>query len=401
MAVNSDKPALPHIGRRQFIAAGAAGATAIALPTLAPGESEQSFVYVGSYTKNPPGGGSNNPVGLSVFQFDSDSGTLTPVQQVPSANPSFVTLHPSRQFLYVVNEISDYEGQPSGSAEAYAIDPSSGKITLLNRQPVGGATPAHLTVDRAGRHLVVANYVGGNFVVLAIEPDGRLGPVTGEFGDAGRGPNEQRQTAPHPHMVTFDPAGRFIATADLGIDQVQILRLTDGGLARVSGAATAAGAGPRHIAFHPSGQLLYVLNELNATVTVFGYDAGNGQIGNELQTVPTEPPGYRGPQSTAEIAVHPSGKFLYVSNRGHNSIVGYRIDPATYLLSVIGYATDSVAFPRHFAIDPSGTRLYVANQTTDTIVEFRIDTSTGQLNPTGHVTPSITPVAVVFRTLGR
>jgi len=136
-------------------------------------------------------------------------------------------------------------------------------------------------------------------------------------------------------------------------------------------------------------------------VTVFGYDARNGQIGNELQTIPTEPPAYGGPQSTAEIAVHPSSRFLNVSKRGHNSIVGYRVDSATYLLSVIGYATDGVAFPRHFAIDPSGTRLYVANQTTDTIVEFRSDTSTGQMKPTGQVTPSITPVAVVFRTLGR
>jgi 6-phosphogluconolactonase len=389
-------PALPQVSRRQFIAAGAVGATMIAFRTLAAGEVEPTFAYVGSYTKNPAGGGSNNPVGLSVFRLDSSSGALTPVQQVPSANPSFVTLHPSRLFLYVVNEISDYEGQPTGSAEAYAIDPSNGKITFLNRQAVKGATPAHLTVDPTGRHLVVANYVGGNFVVLAIETDGRLGPVTGEIMDAGHGPNERRQTAPHPHMVTFDPAGRFIATADLGIDQVQILRLTDGGLARVSQAATAPGSGPRHIAFHPSGQLLYVLNELNATVTAFGYDLLNGQIGKELQTVATEPAGYRGPQSTAEIAVHPSGKFLYVSNRGHNSIVGYRIDPATYLLSVIGYATDGVAFPRCFAIDPGGTRLYVANQTADTIVEFRIDTSTGQLKPTGQVTRSITPVAVVF-----
>jgi 6-phosphogluconolactonase len=391
--------ALPlQVGRRRFIAAGAVGATMIAVPGIA--APEQTFVYVGSYTKDPPGGGSNNPVGLSVFRFDSNSGALTPIEQVPSANPSFVTLDPSQRFLYVVNEISDYEGQASGSAEAYAIDPSGGKITLLNRQSVKGATPAHLTVDPTGRHLVVANYVGGNFVVLPIETDGRLGPVTGEIMDAGRGPNEQRQTAPHPHMVTFDPAGRFVATADLGIDQVQILRLADGGLVRVSRAATAAGAGPRHIAFHPSGQVLYVLNELNATVTTFDYDAPSGQIGNELRTVRTEPPDYRGQQSTAAIAVHPSGKFLYVSNRGYNSIVGYRIDPATYLLSVIGHATDGIAFPRHFAIDPSGTRLYVANQTTDTIVEFRIDTSSGELKPTGQVTPSITPVAVVFRTSG-
>jgi 6-phosphogluconolactonase len=400
MMTLNERGARSQIARRQFIASGAAGATLMALPGLAAGKSDQTFVYVGSYTKDPPGGGRNNPVGLSVFRFDSNTGELSLVQEVPSANPSFVALDPSKRFLYVVNEIGDYEGQQSGSAEAYAIDPSSGMITLLNRQSVKGSTPAHLAVDPTGRHILVANYVGGNFVVLPIGADGRLGPVSGEIMDAGHGPNVQRQMAPHPHMITFDPAGRFVAAADLGIDQVQILRLTDGSLVRVSRATTTAGAGPRHIAFHPSGRLLYVLNELNATVTAFDYNASDGQIGNELQTIPTEPPDYRGPQSTAEIALPPSGKFLYVSNRGHNSIVGYRIDPASCLLSVIGYATDGIAFPRNFAIDPSGTRLYVANQKMDTIVEFRIDTSSGELKPTGQVTSSITPVVVVFRTPG-
>jgi len=263
----------------------------------------------------------------------------------------------------------------------------------------GGTGTGRLRVS-SGRHLVVANYIGGDFVVLPIEADGRLGPVSGQVKDTGSGPNEKRQEAPHPHSVVFDPAGHFIAAADLGIDKVQVFRLSDGGLARVSEAPVAPGAGPRHIAFDLGGKRLYVVNELNATVTAFSYDAATGQIGKELQTVSTEPTGYNGPHSTAEIAIHPSGKFLYASNRGHNSIVGYRIDPSTGSLSVIDFAAQGVNFPRNFAIDPSGKWLYVANQKGDTIVQFEINPEKGELNPTGQVTPSITPVAIVFRTPG-
>ena len=395
--------ALAEISRRRVLAAGALGVASLVLPFAAgraAGASGPIFVYVGSYTKNPPGGGSNNPVGLSVFRFDPATGALSPVQQVQSANPSFVALDPSRRFLYVINEIDDYEGQKSGSAEAYAIDPDTGMIKLLNRQSLHSPIPAHLAVDPTGHHLVVANYIGGDFVVLPIEADGRLGPVSGEAKDTGSGPNTARQEAPHPHSVVFDPAGRFIAAADLGIDKVQVFGLTDGSLARVSEASVAQGAGPRHIAFDPSGKRFYVVDELNATVTGFAYDAATGQIGKVLQVISTEPAGYTGPHSTAEIAVHPSGKFLYASNRGHNSIVGYRIDPSTGLLSVIGFAKQGVNFPRNFAIDPSGKWLYVANQKGDTIVQFDINPETGELKPTGQITPSITPVAIVFRTGG-
>ena len=364
-------PALGEISRRRVLAAGGLGIASVVFPVAvgrAADTAEPMFVYVGSYTKNPPGGGSNNPIGLSVFRFDPSTGVFSPVQQVQSANPSFVALDPSRRFLYVINEIDDYEGQKSGSAEAYAIDPNTGMIKLLNRQSLHSPIPAHLAVDPTGHHLIIANYIGGDFVVLPIEADGRLGPVSGEVKDTGSGPNEKRQEAPHPHSVVFDPSGHFIAAADLGVDKVQIFRLSDGGLARVSEAPVAPGAGPRHIAFDLGSKRLYVLNELNATVTAFPYDPATGQIGKELQTISTEPAGYNGPHSTAEIAVHPSGKFLYASNRGHNSIVGYRIDPTTGLLSVIGFAAQGVHFPRNFAIDPSGKWLYVANQKGDTIV---------------------------------
>jgi len=385
------------LNRRHLMAAGLVSATLPSGTTQAAETAGPVFVYVGSYTKDPPCGGSNNPVGLSVLEFDPADGGLALVQQMASANPSFLALDPSRRFLYVINEVDDYEGKKTGSVEAFAIDSNTGMVTLLNRQSAGGPIPAHLAVDPSGRHLVVANYIGGNLVVLPITADGRLGPVSGEHKDTGSGPNQARQEAPHPHAVVFDRAGRYIAAADLGIDKVQTFRLSDGGLVRVATASLPPGAGPRHIAFHLNGQVLYVVNELNATVTVFAYDPATGQIGKELQTISTEPLGYGGPHSTAEIEVHPSGKFLYASNRGYNSIIGFRIDPATSLLSVIGHATKDVNFPRNFAIDPSGRWLYAANQKGDTIVQFEVNAGTGELKPTGRITASITPVAIVFR----
>ena len=208
-------------------------------------EAKPTFVYVGSYTKNPPGGGSNNPVGLSVFRLNPTSGALAPIQEVPSANPSFVALDRTRRYLYVVNEINDFEGQRAGSAEAYAINATTGEITLLSRQSIKGPIRAHLDVDPTGRYLDVANYVGGNFVVLPIESDGRLAPVIGEIVDNGHGPNAQRQASPHPHGITFDPAGRFLATADLGTDEIQIFQLANGKLVPISRACTGSGACPR------------------------------------------------------------------------------------------------------------------------------------------------------------
>jgi 6-phosphogluconolactonase (cycloisomerase 2 family) len=393
-----------EIDRRQFMATaalGAAGAvlalSGIVLPETAFADTPARFAYVGSYTKDPPGGGSDNPVGLSVFRVDPKSGEFTLIQQVPSANPSFVALDPSQRFLYVINEIDDYQGQKAGSAEAYSINPETGTIALLNRQSVMGTIPAHLTVDPTGKYLVVANYMGGNVVTLPIEADGRLGPVAGSFANKGDGPNAERQEGPHPHIVVFDQAGRFIATADLGVDKVQTLRLEGGNLRLVSEVSMVPGAGPRHVVFHHNSRILYVINELNATITALEYDPASGQLGRQLQTVPTEPAGYSGPQSTAEIAVHPSGKFLYASNRGHNSIAAFRIDPASGLLSPIGHTTSGIEFPRNFAIDPGGAWLYAANQKGDTIVQFRIDQATGRLVPTGHVTRSVTPVAIVFK----
>ncbi|EWY38263.1 hypothetical protein N825_13730 [Skermanella stibiiresistens SB22] len=395
------------IDRRQFMAtcatttAAAAllpALTGVAVPNPAAAATPARFAYVGSYTKEPPSGGSENPVGLSVFRVDPESGAFTLIQQVPSANPSFVALDPTQRFLYLINEIDDYQGQKTGSAEAYSINPQTGTIALLNRQSVMGTIPGHLTVDPTGKYLIVANYMGGNFVTLPIEADGSLGAVKGTFANKGDGPNAERQEGPHPHIVVFDQAGRFIATADLGVDKVQTLRLENGNLFLVGEASMAPGAGPRHVVFHPNGRLLYVINELNATITALEYDPATGELGRQTQTVSTEPTGYTGPHSTAEIAIHPNGKFLYGSNRGHNSIAGFAIDPANGMLTPIGHTTHGIAFPRNFAIDPSGAWLHVANQKGDDIVQFRVDQGTGRLTPTGHVTRSVTPVAIVFST---
>ena len=187
-----------------MLAAGALGVASLVFPVAVGRAADTSgpmFVYVGSYTKDPPGGGSNNPIGLSVSGSIRATGALSPVQQVQSANPSFVAVDPSRRFLYVINEIDDYQGKKSGSAEAYLIDLNTGMIKLLNRQSLNSPIPAHLAVDPTGRYLVVANYIGGDFGVLPIEADGRLGPISGEVKDTGSGPNEKRQEAPHPHSV--------------------------------------------------------------------------------------------------------------------------------------------------------------------------------------------------------
>ena len=397
-----------QISRRRFVMAGAASVASVAvaggLPLVVAGADEARFAYVGTYTANPPGGGGSLPaVGISVFRVAA--GALTLVQVVPSANPSFLALHPTQRFLYAINEIADYGGQKTGSVEAYAIDPTTGMLTLLNRQATAGAIPAHLAVAPDGRTLVIANYVGGNFVALPIGADGALGPVTNAIQDTGSGPNTARQAAPHPHCVAFDPSGRYIAAADLGIDMVRIFRLdAAGALVAVSEAATAAGAGPRHLAFGPDGRFLYVVSELNATITVFPYAAASGTLGGAIQTISTVPANFVGTKSTAEIVVHPSGRFLYNSNRGQpdattpeaNAIVGYAIDGATGKLTLIGYTTAGITYPRNFALDPTGTWLYACNQQADTIVQFRIDGATGQLNATGQVTPTPTPVCLVF-----
>jgi 6-phosphogluconolactonase (cycloisomerase 2 family) len=369
----------------------------IAAPSAPAGTSGPTFVYVGAYTTAQIAGNHLNPNGLSVFRFDPATGALSLVQEVRSANPSWAVLDPSRRFLYVINEVADYEGKKSGSAEAWAIDPKTGRIHLLNHQSLNSPIPSQLAIDPAGRHLVVSSFIGGEYIVLPIGADGRLGPVSGRVESAYIAPGSSPQAESRPHSVVFDPSGRFIATANIATDKIQTYRLTGGSLERVSEASLPPGTGPRHIAFDLSGKHLYVISQPAATVTVFAFDPAQGQIGKVLQTISTVPDDYKGSRSGAEIAVHPSGNFLYASTRETNIVVGYRIDPSTGLLSVVGFVTEGISTPRSFAFDPSGKWLYVENQTGDTIVQFEIDPNTGQLKPTGRITPDIAPVVMLFR----
>ena len=368
-------------------------------------ESTPRFAYAGAYTRDAPGGSSGGAAaqGISVLTVDEKTGALTLRDTVQSDNPSFLALHPNGRYLYAINEVKDYQGENAGSVEAYAVKDSDGSLELLNRQALSGPIPAHLAVDPDGQFLVVALYMGGAFDVLPIENDGSLGKVATVLQQSGSGPNAKRQEKPHPHAVTYDPAGRFIAVADLGIDKVEILRLQDGELTRIDAVSLPPGSGPRHVAFHPSARYLYVINELQATIVGWQYDAGNGTIGPEIAHVLTVPADFPEHRSTAEIAVHPSGKFLYGSNRKFvdrplaDSIVAFAIDDVTGGLSLIGHTTEGIAFPRAFKLDPSGRWLYALNQKGDTIEQFAIDSDDGSLEPTGHVTQLPTPVSLVFK----
>lgn len=369
-----------------------ASAASTCLPAAEP-TSDTLRVYVGTYTQK----GSQ---GIYRFDFDPASGKLTSRALAGQAkDPSFLAIAPDHRFLYAVSEVEDFDGKKSGAVSAFAIDATTGDLRLLNHQPSGGAGPCHLVVDRAGKHVLVANYGGGSVSVLPIEPGGRLGQATAFVQHKGSGPNPQRQEGPHAHSINLDAANRFAAVADLGLDKVLVYRfdpekgtLTENDPPFVS---VAPGAGPRHFAFHPNGTNAYVINEIESTVTAFRYDGEHGIL-EPLQTISTLPKDFKGSNSTAEVQVHPSGKFLYGSNRGHNSIAVFAIDPKTGRLSHVRNQSDRIKTPRNFGIDPTGAYLLVANQDSDSIVVFRVDAATGELQPTGTKVDVPMPVCVKF-----
>ncbi len=364
------------------------------------------FVYVGTYTEAAQNGKAE---GISVYRMDAASGALAHVRTVAGGpNPSFLAFDPARRFLFAVNETETFAGQPGGGASAFSLDASAGNLTPLNAQPTHGASPCHLCTDPTGRYLLSANYGSGSYAVHPIGADGRLGAASDVVQHTGSGPNSRRQDGPHAHMVTFDLSGRYALLVDLGIDRTLVYRLdTDTGklspheVATASGATqqasapSAPGAGPRHVAFHPSNRYAYVLNELGCTVDAFTWDATAGTLA-PLQTVTTLPAGFTGANTTAEIAVHPSGRFVYASNRGHDSIAIFALDPASGLLTALGNEPTGGKEPRSFAIDPTGTFLLAANQHSGSIVTFRIDPSSGLLAATGAVAHTPTPVCLLF-----
>ena len=351
------------------------------------------LVYIGTYTEK----GSK---GIYAYRFDPATDQLTSLGlAAETVDPSFLAVDPSRRFLYAVNEISQYEGRSSGGVSAFTIDHGTGKLTFLNEVPSGGAGPCHLSLDKTGRYVLVANYGGGSLAVFPILKDGRLGEASAFVQHHGASINPQRQEGPHAHSIYASPDNRFVLSADLGLDEVLVYRFdAQKGTLKPNYPAyvvVSSGAGPRHFAFHPNGKFGYVINEMLSTITVFSYETASGTL-EVLQTLSTLPQGFKGQSSAAEVEVHPSGKFLYGSNRGHDSIAVFAINSRKGTLMPAGYAPTLGKEPRSFAIDPTGTYLFAANQNSDSIVQFRIDPNNGRLTPTGQVLEVSSPVCVTF-----
>ena len=351
------------------------------------------FVYVGTFT------GAKSK-GIYACRFDTGTGKLTSLGLVAETpNPSFVAIHPNNRFLYAVNAISNFGGKNSGSVSAFAIDQQTGKLTLLNQQATGGAGPCHLVVDASGKCVLAANYGGGSVCALPVKQDGSLGKATAFIQHHGSSINPRRQEGPHAHGIYLDTNNRFVFVPDLGLDKVMIYKFdaAKGALEAhdPAFAPVKAGSGPRHLAFHPDGRFVYVINELSSTLTAFAFNAKRGEL-LELQTVSTLPEGCTNQNSTAEVEVHPSGKFVYGSNRGHDSIVVFAINQKTGKLTWVENQPTLGRTPRNFAIDPMGKYLIAANQASDTLVVFQIEQESGKLKPTAQTVEVPTPVCVRF-----
>ncbi len=337
--------------------------------------------------------------GIYRLDFNVETGALSNQELVAEIkNPSFLTIHPSKKFLYAVTEISDASGKKIGGVQAFQLDAKSGKLTPLNQQPSGGAGPCHIVTDQKGKVVLVANYSGGSVSSIPVQADGKLGEPVSVIQHAGSSADPARQKQPHAHSINVDPTNKFAMAADLGIDKVLIYKLDDKGALTPGNpghASVAPGSGPRHFAFHPDGKHAFVINEMLMTVTSFKYDASKGSL-TEIETVTTLPAGV-GPGkglSTAEVLVHPSGKFVYGSNRGHNTIAIFTFDAAKGKLTPAGHQGATVKTPRNFMIDPSGKWLLVGNQDGNNITVFRVDQVTGQLTQVGEPVATPTPICL-------
>ncbi len=385
--------------RREFLKCAGLGALGLTLSELpfarVPGNepSGELMVYVGTYT-------TGKSEGIYLYRLNLSSGELKHVATTKGVvNPSFLALASSRRYLYAVNEVGDFAGKKSGAVSAFAVDQRTGELRLLNQQPSLGADPCYVDVDAGGRFVLIANYTGGNVTVFPVERDGSLGPATDMKQDQGSSINRERQESPHAHCIALDPTNRFAYQCDLGTDKIMIYRFDarNGKLLpnEQPWVQVKPGAGPRHLAFGPSGKYVLVLNELHSTVTTFTRDPGKGSL-KELQTLATLPEDFTGTNTSADIHVSPDGRFLYCSNRGHDSIAIFTIDPRHGALTSVGHEFTRGLTPRNFAIDPAGRFLLVANQKSDNIVVFRIDQRTGRLSSTGHIAGVPAPVCLKF-----
>jgi 6-phosphogluconolactonase len=357
---------------------------------------EKYLMYVGTYTEPQ-----STSKGIYAYRYDAATGEFTDLGlAAETTNPSWVAVHPSRRFLYAVNEVGKYRGPNSGGVSAFAIDDPTGKLTFLNEVRSRGADPCYISVDKSGKYVLVANYTGGSVAVFPIEADGRLGEATSFVQHTGHGSDPKRQEGPHAHSISLSPDNRFAMVDDLGLDELLVYRFDankgsltpdDPPFAKIE-----AGSGPRHFALRPDGKFAYVVSEMKGTVTALSFDAVRGAF-QPLQTISTLPKDFSGAIEDAEVEVHPSGKFLYASNRGQgNSIAVFAIDGAKGTLTLVELVPTQGKTPRSFAIDPTGTMLLAENQESNDIVVFRIDPQTGRLTPTGKVLEVGAPVCVKF-----
>jgi 6-phosphogluconolactonase len=359
-----------------------------------PATKTQYIAYVGTYTAK------TTSKGIYAYRFNAENGQLSPIGvAAESVDPSFLAVHPNGKYLYAVNEIGNFNGGTGGAVSAFAIDAKTGALKLLNQVPTRGAGPCHLSLDKTGNYVLVANYDGGSIASFPVHDDGTLGTAAGFVQHSGSGPDKERQEGPHAHWIGTSPDNRFALAADLGLDQVLVYGFDPSkgiftpmlsGFAKVK-----PGAGPRHVAFNPNGKFAYVLTEMDSSVTVFSYQAKTGAF-TSLQTISTLPKDFSGPKQAAEIAVHPSGKFLYASSRGHDSIAVFAINEKKGTLTSLGQVLTGGQTPRHFAIDPTGAYLLAENQDSNNIVVFHIDAATGNLIPTGQTVEVPSPVCITF-----
>jgi len=359
----------------------------------------QFRLYFGTYSSIGPVP-RGRAEGIYTATFDPALGTLSEPQLVAVApNPSYVAVHPTAAYLYACYELPAVDGKPAGAVGAYAIDPVTGGLTYLNEEPTNGEDPCHLVVDSSGRWVLAANYTSGSVAVIPIGSDGRVGPRSDFVQHSGASILKPRQTSPHAHSVNLDFRNAHALVADLGTDRLMVYDFdATAGKLRPSAqpwAQVSPGSGPRHLAFNPAGTVAYLINEIGCTLTVFGYDQTTGAL-SELQTLPTLPTGFAGRSHCADVNVLPTGRAVYGSNRGHDSLAVYSADPESGLVTLVGHTPTGGHTPRGFAVDPTGRFVIVANQDSDNVVVFAADPESGQLSRTGVEVAVPSPVCVKF-----
>ncbi|HEX7294868.1 MAG TPA: lactonase family protein [Pyrinomonadaceae bacterium] len=380
--------------RRKFLQTTVSSVSAIGLFSLrskASAAPEEQTLYVGTYTS-----GTSKSEGIYIYRLNMSTGALKHFKTVKGVvDPSYLAIDRKRRFLFAVNEVSQFEGQPGGAVSSFSIDRKTGDLTYLNQKPSKGASPCYVSQDRTGRFVLLANYESGTAAVLPIEKNGNLGEAVSVVQHTGASINRDRQQGPHAHCILTDKGNHYAFAVDLGIDKIVVYRFDEktGALTQHSTVPTKPGAGPRHLTFHDNNRFAYVINELDSTICSYTYDPKTGAL-TPQQTISTLPKGFADASFCADVHVSPDGKFVYGSNRGHNSIAVFAIDRNSGQLTLVEHVSTGGDWPRNFVIDPTGTYLLAANQRSDSIVTFRIDAATGKLAPTGQVTAVPAPVCL-------